>query len=306
MARGYVPLLLIVAAIWGASFMFIKVAVDEIEPIPMIWIRLVLAALVLVPILLHRFGAREALAALRDGAWGLAFLGFANSALPFTLIAWGEKHVDSSIAAIANAPVPIFVALLAIRFRPSERVNGFRLVGIFVGFLGVAVLAGFNPEGGAWAVAGTLAVVVAALLYAISNLFAAARFSRTSPFVIVTGSAVTGALMLTPLALFQLPSEVPSVEAVSSVVALGVLGTAIALLFFYRMLSRYGPSRAALVTYLIPPIAVVYGVTILDEPLTANAVAGLVLVLGGVALGSGVLGVPGRRDAAVLPATPRP
>ena len=306
MVRGYVPLLLIVAAIWGASFMFIKVAVDEIEPIPMIWIRLVLAALVLVPVLVHRFGAKASLRALREGAWGLAFLGFANSALPFTLIAWGEKHVDSSIAAIANAPVPIFVALLAIRFRPSERVNGLRLVGIFLGFLGVAVLAGFHPEGGAWAVAGTLAVVVAALLYAISNLFAAARFSSTSPFVIVTGSAVTGALMLTPLALFQLPAEMPSVEAVSSVVALGVLGTAVALLFFYRMLSRYGPSRAALVTYLIPPIAVVYGVTILDEPLTANAIAGLVLVLGGVALGSGVLGVPGRRDAAVLPATPRP
>jgi drug/metabolite transporter (DMT)-like permease len=306
MARGYVPLLLIVAAIWGASFMFIKVAVHEIEPIPMIWIRLILAALVLVPVLFHQLGARQALGDLRAGEWGLAFLGFANSALPFSLIAWGEKYVDSSIAAIANAPVPIFVALLAIRFRPSERVTGLRLAGILLGFLGVAVLVGFHPEGGWWAAAGTLAVVCAALLYAISNLFASARFSRTSPFVVVTGSAVTGAVMLTPLAVFQLPDEMPSLKAASSVAALGVLGTAVALLFFYRMLNRYGPSRAALVTYLIPPIAVVYGVFLLGEPLTANALAGLVLVLGGVALGSGVFRFTRRREHDVLPATPRP
>jgi drug/metabolite transporter (DMT)-like permease len=305
MARGYVPLLLIVAGIWGASFMFIKVAVDEIEPIPMIWIRLILAALVLVPVLFHQLGARSAIEALRAGVWGFVFLGFANSALPFSLIAWGEKHIDSSVAAIANAPVPIFVALLAIRFRPSERVTGVRLVGIFLGFLGVAVLTGFHPEGGWWAVAGTLAVVLAALLYAISNLFAAARFSRTSPFVIVTGSAVTGAVMLTPLAVFQLPSEMPSVEAASSVAALGILGTAVALLFFFRMLNRYGPSRAALVTYLIPPIAVAYGVLLLGEPLTANAVAGLVLILGGVALGSGVLRWTRRREPEVVPVAPR-
>ncbi len=305
MARGYVPLLLIVAGIWGASFMFIKVAVDEIEPIPMIWIRLILAALVLAPVLVYQLGLRPALEALRAGAWGLAFLGLANSALPFTMIAWGEKYIDSSIAAIANAPVPIFVALLAIRFRPSERATGLRRVGIILGFLGVAVLTGFHPEGGWWAIAGTLAVVAAALLYAISNLYASARFSTTSPFVIVTGSAVTGALMLTPVALFQLPEQVPSAEAVSSVVALGVLGTAVALLFFYRMLSRYGPARAALVTYLIPPIAVVYGVAILGEPLTVNALAGLVLILGGVALGSGVLRLSRRRERAVVPIGPR-
>jgi drug/metabolite transporter (DMT)-like permease len=296
-ARGYVPLLLIVAAIWGASFMFIKVAVDEIEPVPMIWLRLILAGLVLVPVLFHQLGRREALDSLRRGVAGLAFLGFANAALPFTLIAWGEKHIDSSVAAIANAPVPIFVALLAVRFRPSERVSGLRLVGIFLGFLGVGVLTGLQPEGGGWAVAGTLAVVAAAACYAVSNLYASSRFSQVSPFVVVTGSSVAGAIMLTPLALFQLPGEMPSGEAVASVVALGVVGTAIALLFFYRMLNSYGASRAALVTYLIPSVALVYGVSILGEPVTANAVAGLVLILGGVALGSGVR-LPRRRAVA--------
>jgi drug/metabolite transporter (DMT)-like permease len=303
MIRGYVPLLLVVAAIWGSSFMFIKVAVEEIEPAAMIWIRLILAALVLVPLLFAQLGVRPALAGLRAGAWGLAFLGLANSAVPFTLIAWGEKHIDSSIAAIANAPVPIFVALIALKFRPSERVTGLRLVGIFLGFLGVAVLTGLHPEGGWWVVAGTLAVVAAAVLYAISNVFAASRFSTVSPYVVVTGSSVTGAIMLTPIALFQLPSEMPSAKATGSVVALGVLGTAIALLFFYRMLNRYGASRAALVTYLIPPVAMVYGVGLLGEPVTANAIAGLVLILGGVALGSGVFRFSRRNQ--VVPAAPR-
>ena len=304
MARGYLPLLLFVAGIWGASFMFIKVAVDEIEPVPMMAIRLLLSALVLVPLLVLQRGWSSALEDLREAWWGVAFLGFANSALPFTLIAWGEQHIDSSIAAIANAPVPIFVALLAIRFRPSERARGLRLAGIALGFVGVGVLTGLHPEGGWWAVAGTLAVVAAALCYAISNLFAQGRFSDTAPLVVAAGSSLAGAVMLAPIAAFQVPEAVPSAQALASVAALGVLGTAVALIFYYRLLARYGAARATLVTYLIPPVAVVYGVLLLDEPLTANAIAGLVLILSGVALGSGLLRVA--RGGDVVPATPRP
>lgn len=304
MARGYLPLLLIVAGIWGASFMFIKVAVAEIEPPTLMALRLLLAAVVLVPFLLAREGAASAVAQLRSSRSGALVLGVVNAALPFTLIAWGETHIDSGIAAIANAPVPIFVALLALRFRPSERVRGLRLVGIVLGFVGVAVLAGLNPEGGWWAVAGTLAVVAAALCYASANLYTQARFEGVSPLVIVTGSSIAGALVLLPFGLWQLPDDVPSWKALASVTALGVVGTAAALIFFYRMLASYGASRAALVTYLIPPFALIYGVVLLDEPLTLNAVAGLVLILAGVAAGSGV--VRTTRRAEVVPATPRP
>lgn len=304
MTRAYVPLLLFVAAIWGASFMFIKVAVDEIEPIPMMAARLLLAAAVLVPFLMLRVGARQAAADLWAGGWGIVFLGLANSALPFTLIAWGEKYIDSSIAAIANAPVPIFVAVLAIWLRPSERATGLRLLGILVGFLGVGVLVGFHPEGGWWAIAGTLAVVAAALLYAISNLFAQARFAGTSPVVIAAGACLTGGLMLLPLAFLQIPATVPSAEALGSVAALGVFGTAVALLFYYRIITTYGAARASLVTYLLPPVAVLYGVFLLDERLTANAIAGLVLILTGVALGSGIVRQLRRRE--VVPSVPHP
>jgi drug/metabolite transporter (DMT)-like permease len=303
-ARGYVPLLLLVAGIWGASFMFIEVAVEEMEPTVVMALRLLLAALVLVPFLVLQEGARVAFDDVRAAGWGLLLLGFVNAALPFTLIAWGQTKIDSSIAAIANAPVPLFVALLAIRFRPSERARGLRLVGILLGFLGVGVLAGFNPEGGWWAVLGTLAATGAALSYAISNLFAQDRYSGTQPLVVVTGSSLAGAFLLAPLALAQLPDETPSAKALGAVVALGIGGTAIALILYFRMLAGYGASRASLVTYLIPLLAVVYGALLLDEPLTANAIGGLVLILGGVALGSGLFRYTRRRE--VVPATTRP
>lgn len=309
MLRGYVPLLAVVAAIWGASYLFIKVAVDEVEPTAMMFFRLVLASAVLVPLIVWRLGRRDAVEEVRGTGWGAFAVGFLNAALPFTLIAWGEKHIDSGIAAIANASVPIFVVLLALRFNPSERVRGLRLAGILVGLVGVGVLTGLHPEGGWLAVAGTLAVVAASLSYAGANHFVQHNYSRTSPLVTATVSSLTGAVILLPFALFQLPDELPSWEALGSIVALGVLATAVALLFFYRMLNLYGAARSSLVTYLLPPTALLYGVLILDERITLNAALGLVLILAGVALGSGAgrgLLLRRRRGREAAPATPRP
>jgi drug/metabolite transporter (DMT)-like permease len=302
--RGYVPLLLIVAGIWGASYLFIKVAVREIEPTAMMDLRLILAAAVLVPFLMLRLGTRGAVAEVRSTGWGAVILGISNMAFPFVLIAWGEKHIDSGVAAIANATVPLFVALLVIRFNPSERVRGLRLVGVLLGLVGVGVLTGLHPEGGWWGVAGTLAVVIASLSYASANLFTQERFPQTSPLVITTASVLAASLVLLPFALLQLPDQMPSWKALASVAALGIAGTALALLFFYAMLNRYGASRASLVTYLLPPFALVYGVIFLDEKMALNALLGLALILAGVALGSGFLQMARRRAAA--PATPRP
>jgi drug/metabolite transporter (DMT)-like permease len=299
--RGYVPLLAIVAAIWGASYLFIKVAVDEVEPTAMMFFRLVLACAVLIPVLAWRMGADRAVAEVRGTGWRAFAVGLLNAAFPFVLIAWGEKYVDSGVAAIANATVPIFVVLLALRFNPSERVRGVRLAGILVGLGGVAVLAGLHPEGGWWAVAGTLAIVVASLSYAGANHFVQHNYSSTAPLVIATVSCGTAALILFPFALVQWPAELPSWEAIGSIVALGVFGTAVALLFFYRLLNRYGAARASLVTYLLPPVALVYGVLILDEQVTLNAALGLVLILAGVALGSGADGLLRRRRRAAEP-----
>jgi drug/metabolite transporter (DMT)-like permease len=310
MARGYVSLLAIVAAVWGSSYLFIKVAVDEVEPTAMMFFRLVLASAVLVPVLAWRVGGRAAVSDMRGLGWKAWAIGFLNAAFPFTLIAWGEKYIDSGVAAIANASVPIFVVILAFWFNPSERVRGVRLAGILVGLAGVAVLTGLHPEGGWWAIAGTLAIVLASLSYAGANHFVQHNFSQTMPVLVTTASSVMGAVILLPFAAFQLPAEMPSWKAIGSIVVLGVLGTAFALLLFYRLLTSYGAARASLVTYLLPPVALFYGVLILDEQITLNAALGLVLILAGVALGSGAAFARRRRggrdpEAEAAPATPQ-
>ena len=302
MARAYVPRLLLLAALWGASFMFIKIALREVEPAAMMSARLLAAGLILLGVLAARDGFRPGLEQVRGAGAAAVVLGVINGAVPFTLIAWGEKHVDSGIAGIANASVPIFVALLAVRFNRDERVRGLRLAGIVLGLVGVAVLTGLNPEGSWWAVAGTLAVVLASFCYACAALFSQRRFSDTAPLVVAGASTLAGGVALLPLGLVQAPEAVPSWEALAAVAALTVLGTVLGVLVFFHMLGRYGSSRTSLVTYLLPAFAVFYGVTLLGEPLTLNAVLGLLFILAGVALGSGVVRVPRREP---VPATPR-
>jgi drug/metabolite transporter (DMT)-like permease len=296
--RRYLPLLLLLTGLWGSSFLFIEIALDEVEPSVLMALRLLAAALVLVPFLALRSGTGTAYRQLRAGWRPLLVLGAINAAIPFTLIAWGQKHIDSGIAAIANASVPIFVALLAIRYRPSERVTGSRALGIVAGIVGVAVLAGANPAGGWWAVAGTLAVVFASFLYAVAALFAQTHVENLDPMLLVTGSTIAGALMLAPLAAAQAPGSLPGWEVWAAVLVLGIGGMALGQYVYYVLLEHHGSTKAALVTYLLPGMALVLGIVFLDEALTVAAVAGLALVLLGVALGSGMLRPSRRRQPA--------
>lgn len=289
MHRGYLPLLLVLASLWGASYMFIKIALDELEPAAMMTLRLFLAAFVLVVILLAQAGWRGALDGVRGVGWRGLALGLLNAALPFWLIAWGEKHVDSGVAAIANSTVPIFVALLAIRLNPGERSRGLRLAGILIGLVGVGVLTGLHPERGWWPVAGTLAVVLSSVCYAWANLFTQRHFTRTAPLVLATVAITAAAFMILPFGVAQLPERVPGWETLGAVAVLGVLGTSVAYLIHYRLVTRYGSARSSLVTYLIPAFALLYGSVFLDEPLTLGALLGLALILGGVGLGSGLV-----------------
>jgi drug/metabolite transporter (DMT)-like permease len=224
---------------------------------------------------------------MRALGWEGFALGVVNGAIPFTLIAWGEKHIDSGVAAIANASMPIFVVLLAIRFKPSETVRVLRLVGFIVGLLGVGVLAGVHPEGGWWGFAGTMAVVVASVSYAVGSLWGQRLIAGTSGLVLSASSMIGGLLVLLPFGLLQLPSEVPGWKETGSVLALAAIGTALAQIILYRVLRTDGAARVSLVTYLLPVTALIYGVTLLGEPLTWEELAGMALILGGVALGSG-------------------
>jgi len=290
-------MLFLLAAIWGVSYVFIKVAVEDIEPAPMMATRALLAGLLLFPYLAVTMGSRHAVLALRTHWRPALVLGTLNAAIPFWLIAWGEKHIDSSIAGIAQATVAIFTFLLAARVLPHESVGITRILGVAVGFVGVAVLAGFDPGGGWIAVAGTLAVVLSSLSYASSGVYGQLSVRTVPGPVLATGSMLAGGLILLPLALFQLPSHAPDAEAIGSLLALTILGTTFAQLILFRMLRLYGSRRLSLVTYLIPGFALFYGAVLLDEPITVAALGGLVLILGGVALASGQQLLRSRADA---------
>jgi drug/metabolite transporter (DMT)-like permease len=297
-SRSYWPLLLGLAATWGASYLFIKVAVEDLEPAPMMAARSLIAAALLLPYLVLALGGRRAAAALRASWREALVLGVINAALPFWLVAWGEKHVDSTVAGIAQATVPLCSFLLGLRFLPHERVSRSRWAGVGLGIAGVALLAGFNPSGGWWAVAGTLAVVLASLSYASGAIYGQLRVHAVSGPVLATGSMLAAGVILLPPAAFQLPDAVPGWRATAGLLALAVLGTAAAQLVLYRLLRLYGARRMSLVTYLMPAFALAYGALLLDEPVTWAALGGFALILLGVALGSGALRSRRRERAA--------
>jgi drug/metabolite transporter (DMT)-like permease len=286
----YWPLLLLLASVWGASYLFIKVAVEGgLEPAPLMCARAAIAAAVLFTYVVRTLGRARALRELRSSWRQWAAIGAIANAVPFWLVAWGEKHVDSGIAAIAQSTVPLFTILLGLRFLPHEPLSRGQLLGFGLGLLGVGVLAGGHPEGGAWAVAGTLAVVLSSLAYACGNVIGQRSVSGTPGPVLATGAMTAAALTLLPFAIVQAPTSAPDTDAILSLLALALLGTALAQLVLYRMLNRFGARRVSLVTYLMPGFALAYGAVLLDEAITASAVSGLALILGGVALGSGVV-----------------
>jgi drug/metabolite transporter (DMT)-like permease len=287
--RGYLPWLLLLAGLWGSSYFFIKVAVDDLEPSVMMSARSLVAGLLLLVFLVVTRGAAAATSQLRAAGRPTFVFGVFNAALPFWLIAWGEKHIDSTVAGIAQATVPIFAFVVALRFLPHERVSPIRWVGVLAGLVGVGVLTGVDLPGGGWAVAGTLAVVLSSLSYASAGTYAQLRLRDVQGPVLATGGMLIGGLLLLPFALFQLPDELPGWQALLSVAALAVLGTTIAQLVYFHMLPLYGNPRISLVAYVMPAFAIAYGALFLDEPITSGMVIGLALILLGVALGSGLV-----------------
>jgi drug/metabolite transporter (DMT)-like permease len=301
--RGYVPLLLLLALIWGSSFMFIEIALDELSPAATMTGRLLFASAALGGLLVARRGFRQAVRCVRDFGWAGVVLGVISTALPFWLIAWGQTRIDSGIAAIANASMPIFVALLAIRFAQHERVTGLRAFGLFLGIVGVGVLVGVDPAGGWAGAVGTLAVILASISYAGGSLYSQHKLGDSSGLLVSTASALWGTVAILPFGIAQGPGGLPGWEAIAAVAALGLAGTALGLMMYLRLLEDFGSSKASLVVYLLPVIALVYGAVFLDEQVRLTAILGLALILGGVALGSGLVR-PLRRQEPVPAATP--
>jgi drug/metabolite transporter (DMT)-like permease len=279
--RRNLLLLVVLSAIWGSSFLFIKLGVDELEPAVVALGRLVVGAAILLPIAAVRGGLRL----LRPYLGALAVLGAFNNALPFWLLGFAETRIDSGLAAVIQAAAPIFTVVLAIRLDPTQRASGLRLAGIAIGFVGVALLVGVQTGG---QVVGAVAVLGAALCYAITALFAGTRARGLPPLHVAAGQFAFGALLIAPLGLLQLPESAPPAKSVLAIVALGTFGSALAYVLYFALIARAGASRAILVTYLVPAFALCYGALFLGETITASAVGGLVLVLSGTALATGV------------------
>ena len=287
-------MLVALSLIWGASFLFIKVAVRDLAPASLILGRLGLAALTLALIAAVLLGREQTLRELRANAGALAVVGIVNTAIPCWLLSWGETRIQSGLASIIQAAVPIFNALIAFGFFREVRVTGVRLAGVAVGFVGVALLVGAQPEG---KVLGALAVVGMALCYGLGGLLAGRHLSGVQPVVVALGSTAVSAFVAAPAGIAQAVGTSIGWKALGSVAVLGVVGTAIAYLLFFALIRGAGAAYASLVTYLCPPIALGYGAIFLDERFGVSAFVALAIILAGVALGSGAVGVSRIRRA---------
>jgi drug/metabolite transporter (DMT)-like permease len=236
----------------------------------------------------------EAVARARPAVLRLTVVAIFNAVLPFWLLAWGETRIDSGLAAVLQASAPLFTAFLAFFFVHSERLSGVRLLGVVAGFAGVALLVGVTPEG---SVLAALGIVLTGCSYGAAALYAARALRGVPPLVVAFATTALATLLSAPAGIAQLPDSFPGWKVVGSVVMLGVVGLGFAYVLYFGLIAGAGASRAVLVTYLVPPMALFYGAAILDEPVKASAIGGLALILGGVALGSGNVRVLRRRTA---------
>jgi drug/metabolite transporter (DMT)-like permease len=288
--------------IWGVPYLFIKVVVDDgISPVFLSFVRVAIGAAVLLA-LAWRAGVIDQL----QGRWKwVAAYAVVEITLPFPLIAAGEQYISSSLTAILIASVPLIVALLAIRFDAAERATGVRLLGLLVGFAGVVVLVGIDVAGNRDELLGTALILLASCGYAAAPMILKRHLATVDSRAAMGASLLIASALLAVPAAFTTPSAAPTSEAVFSLVVLGLVCTALALVVFQFLILEVGPGRALVITYLNPVVAVVLGVLILDESLGPGAVAGLLLILAGSWLSTDGRMPPGLRRRSTGPARSR-
>jgi drug/metabolite transporter (DMT)-like permease len=280
-------LLGLLAVLWGASYLLIKYALEGFSPGALVFLRTLLGAGVLYAIIRAQGGqVRSTLADVRERPWLALLLGALAITAPFLLISFGELEVPSGLTAVLIASAPLWVATFAPLIDASEKVAGRQAAGLAVGIAGVGLLVGVESIGTVGEFLGAVGIVGAAACYALSSFMVKGAYRRIPALTTSFISVGAGCLLTLPLAVATPPDEMPELRAVAALVVLAVLGTAIAFVIFYRLIAELGAGRAALVSYLVPPISLAYGALLLDEEITAAAVGGLVLILAGVALAS--------------------
>ena len=286
----------LLAAIWGASFMFMRTASQEMGPLASAGLRVMVAALFLLPILWFKgLGG-----ALRKH-WKITLsVGVLNSAIPFVCFTYALLSITTGLSAILNATVPLFGALIAWLWL-KDRPNGSRILGLAVGFIGVTMLAwdkaSFQPDANGlstgWAV---LACLLACFCYGSAASVAKRYMGGLPSLVSATGSQIGASIALIPLTVLYWPAQAPSLQAWGAVLVLGVVCTGLAYILYFRLIERAGPARALSVTFAIPAFAVFYGVLLLGESITAWMVVCALVIIAGTTLSTGLLKLGSRTD----------
>ena len=277
-------------ALWGASFIFIRIAVEPFGPVFLMFVRVTTTALILLGYASLR-GVRLNI----RGHWRrFLVLGLLGSALPFTLIAWSELTLTGSMAAILNSATPLFTALMA-AVALGERLTVYKLTGALLGIVGVTITVGGSPltMDSAFILA-TLASLGAALSYAVGGVFAKRAFQGLSNMSMSTGQLIGATVILAPVSAFDLPQEVPPAVAIGAFLALVIACTAFAYQLYYYLIISAGPTKALTVTLLVPVFGVLWGALLLHEPISPGMIVGLVIVLFSVGLVTGMI-APGKR-----------
>lgn len=294
MTLGQLAQLVLLGTIWGSSYLMIKVAVAGIPPLPLVGGRLVLGAATLLAVLALR-GIRLP---RRPAAWAdLTVMALAGNIAPFLLIAWGEQHIDSGLAAVLNATTPFFAVLFAVLAFRAERFSRAKLAGLLLGFGGVLVLSGADLAALASSSAqGQLAILLSSACYGFGFAYARARL-RGEPLALSAGQILVASALLAPptLLLTDLPALELTLPRLAAWIGLGAVSSGLAYILYYRLIAQVGAVNASLSTYLMPPVGVTLGWLVLSEPVGWRTVAGVAGILAGLAVVQGKVPVPLRR-----------
>jgi len=271
------------SVIWGIPYLFIKIALDAgVPPGALAWVRVTLGAAVMLPLALQRHAFRG----LRARTGAIVAYTACEIAVPFVLIAAGERYLASSLTAILISTMPLFVALLATLLSTRDRPTGLRFVGLLLGFGGVVALLGVDVAGRHDELVGAALVLLATVCYAVAPLIVDRYLSDLDPLGPVAASLVVSTVALLPAALVRLPDALPSVAGLVALAVLGIVCTALGLVVFFQLIAAAGPTRASVITYINPLVAVLVGMVFLDERLGTMGAAGMVLILLGSWLSS--------------------
>jgi drug/metabolite transporter (DMT)-like permease len=274
-------MLMALSVLWGGSFLFVGIAVSDIPPLTIVLVRVLLSAIalhVILKVMGYKFPTDKTILS------AFLIMGLLNNAIPFSLIAYGQSHIASGLASILNATTPIFTVIVAHFLTTDEKLTGRKIAGVLIGFFGVAVMIGIDAlQALGIHIFAQIAILIATTSYAFAGIYGK-RFQTlgVKPITVATGQVTASAFLMLPLVMFidqPWNLDMPSLHSILALIALALLSTVLAYILFFEILARAGATNLLLVTFLIPPSAIILGVLVLNEAIQLNQMFGLALII---------------------------